>query len=422
MTRRLNQVVVTGVGPVTSVGVGRDALWTALTQGRTNVTLRSLQFDVTQVAEVPMASMPAAADVPGLDTHLSYLASQDAEGHRDLAYALLATELAIADAGLEYDRDSNSIGAIQAFEAPGVEKAVGRLFQLFQSGPPTDGPPPVYDLLSPCFYNMQPFVYVHLLGKALGFKGYSTSVHNACASGAFAIELAAHRIRSGQADVMVVVGGEAFDTAVRLEWFRRLDLYAKTDQMRPFDGEASGFYVGEGAGAMVLESAEHAMHRGATPYAQYLGGAFSHQGWKQVIPDVRAARLRETIVRAMRTTRLPAGELDLIIPHGAGTKLSDGYESSCLAQAMTGRRENAVATALKPYFGHMLAASGIIELIGAMLAVKFQCVPPTLNTNPENAHLPVPLATTLLTRPIRTVLKLSTGFTGHDAASLFRAV
>lgn len=421
MDRHDNDVVVTGVGPVTSIGVGPDALWASLCRGRCNAVSRTLPVDLGRTIELPIASMPSRAKVSGLGTHLDFLAAQECEGYRDVAYALLAMELALNDAGLEYDREHNSIGVIQAFEAPGAERTVERLFQMLAMPLPTDGPPPVYDMLSPFFYNMQPFLYVHLVGKAFGFRGFSTSVHNACSSGAFAIEQAANRIRQGHADVMLVAGGEAFDTGVRLEWFRRLDLYAPDQGMRPFDIRPSGFFVGEGGGAIVLESAAHAAKRGAAVYATYLGGAFAHQGWKQVIPDIRSSRLRDVIVEVMAKTDVCVGDLDLIVPHGAATHLSDGYESSCLAQALQGKREHAVATAFKPYVGHMLAASGIIDTICTLLAMKHQAIPATLHTAPDSVQLPVPLVTTRVQCPVKTVLKLSTGFTGHDAALIFRA-
>jgi len=415
------EVVITGVGPVTSIGVGAEALWAAMLQGRQAAAPRPLAVDLARTEQLTVASMPDASAVLGLEPHVRYLAEQDCNGYRDLAYALLAIELAIKDSGLEYDRSKNSIGAVQAFEAPGVEDTVSRLFGMFSTPPPTDRPPALYDALAGHFYNMQPFFYVHLVGKAFGFHGVSTSIHNACTSGAYAIELAAERIRSGQAEAMVVLGGEAFETGVRLEWFRRLDLYAKDGCMKPFDAAPSGFFVGEGAAAMVLESAESAARRGATPYARYLGGAFGQQSWKQVIPDVRAARLADVITRAMSVAGVSPDKIDLIVPHGAATQLSDGYEASCLATALHGQRDHAVATAFKPYFGHMLATSGLIDTAATLLSMKHQTVPATLHTSPENVRLPVPLATSVLHRPIDTVLKLSTGFTGHDAALVFGA-
>ena len=186
--------------------------------------------------------------------------------------------------------------------------------------------------------------------------------------------------------------------------------------MRPFDASSSGFYVGEGAGAIVLESAEHARQRGCAGYAEYRGGAFSHQCWKQTIPDLRASGLSKVITRALAHTSISMSDLDLIVPHGASTMLSDGYEAKCLESALAGQTTHAVATVLKPAVGHMLAASGIVETIGALLAMKHQTVPPTLNSHADNVSLPVPLATKCENRPVKTVLKLATGFTGHDAA------
>ena len=414
-----NDVVITGVGPVTSIGVGAEGLWKGLLSGRANVQRRNLPVDIATTVEMVVASMPPDAQVPDLDQHVEFLKRQDCAGYRDLAYALLAVELALADAKLQYDRDSNRVGMVQAFEAPGVEHTVSRLFGMMAGPMPTHGPPKADDHLAPFVYKMQAVFFVHVVGKAVGQHGFSTSVHNACCSGAFALEVAARQIRSGQTDAMIVVGGEAFETAVRLEWFRRLELYARDEQMRPFDSASSGFYVGEGAAAILLESAAHAAQRGAQPYAAYLGGAFAQQGWKQVIPDVRAARLREAIKEAMAGASLSARDLDLVVPHGASTLLSDGSESSCLAQALDGQAGQAVATVFKPYVGHMLACSGVIEMICGLLAMKHQTVPATLHSDPERVKLAIPLATEKVDRPVKTFLKLGIGFTGHDAASLF---
>ena len=129
---RDDAVVITGVGPVTSIGVGAEALWTSLVAGRSNVVKRAVPVDLGIQAELPIASMPAPDEVPGLGAHLAFLDTQDVGDYRDLAYALLAMELALSDAGLTYDREANRIGMIQAFEAPGVEATATRLFMMFQ--------------------------------------------------------------------------------------------------------------------------------------------------------------------------------------------------------------------------------------------------------------------------------------------------
>ncbi len=422
-----HQVVITGLGPVTSVGVGVDALWESLCAARSGVCDRVVPVDVGCEVTIPIASMPAVENFPAVQPYIAQASDMDCGPYRDLAYAMLAAEMALADAGITYDRQDNRIGVIQAFEAPGVEYTVAKLFGMMTSllagGPPPPGgkPPSVYDALAPSFYNMQPFLYVHLLGKALGLHGMSSSVHNACSSGAYAIDLAALAIRENRADVMIVVGGEAFDTAVRLEWFRRLGLYATAGEMIPFDLTPSGFYVGEGGAAIVLESEKHARDRGASVYAKYLGGSFAQQSWKQTIPDVRSDRLAKLSGEALDRAGCDPEDVDLVVPHGAATLLSDCYEAQAMAFAFgdSGSVKQPVVTVFKPVVGHMLAASGIIDTICTLLAVKHQCVPPAPFVDVPVMPLTLPLVTELSKQRVDTVLKLSTGFTGHDAALVF---
>ncbi len=419
MPKTSQRVLVTGVGPVTSIGVGIDAFWRALLDGRSAVKPRQLHIDFGQEVEIPVASMPPA--LPFIRPHHEFLERQDYAGYRDLAYALAAIDLAVEDAGLEYDRNRNNIGVIQAFEAPGMERAVTTLFETCAAIPEAKGPPKVYETLAPVFYNTQGFLYVHAVGKAFGFHGFSTSVHNACSSGAYAIELAAQRIRSGETDVMLVAGGEAFDTGVRIEWFRQLGLYTPNGVMRPFDSDAAGFCVGEGGCALVLESAESAARRGAEPYAEYVGGAFAQQGWKHAVPDVRAQHLTHAIRMALQSTGQAAQAIDLVVPHGAATSISDGYEAASMKDTLGESDGRAVATAFKPHVGHMLAASGLIELAAALLTMRRGVIPATLNTRSGCTRLPMPLVNENTTREVRTLLKLHTGFTGHDAATVYRA-
>ena len=172
MPHERHEVVITGLGPVAAIGVGVTAFWASLMAGRSRVVPRDLLVDVGRPVHLPMAAMPPVEEVAGLDRYQRFLADQDCPFYRDLAYTLLAAELALKDAELEYDRDANSIGLIQAFEAPGVEHTVAQLLAMMQGPLPTDGPPPVYDALAPSFYNMQPFLYVHFAGKALGLHGF----------------------------------------------------------------------------------------------------------------------------------------------------------------------------------------------------------------------------------------------------------
>lgn len=378
-----------------------------------------MPVDIGKTVDLPIAGMPAPEELPGYQRHQELLAAHDLTQQRDMAYSLIAIELALQDAGLTMDGDR--IGMIQAFEAPGVETTVGRMLGLFGSGEPPPRDFSVYQTLAQSFYNMQPFLYVHVMAKAFGFRGFCTNVHNACATGAFAIDAAAQQIRNQAADVMVVVGGEAFDTAVRLEWFRALSLYAGEHVMRPFGPSPSGFYVGEGGIALVLESAEHARKRGAEAYAEYVGGSFCHQAWKQTLPDVRSERLTGVMTDVMQRHDLSSDRVDLILPHAACTSLSDNYESHCVARAI-GAGSNAMASAFKPHIGHMLAASGLMELAAGLLSMRHGSVPGTLHADSCSKLGEVPLRAEVVERQVDLLMKLSTGFTGHDAASLYKRV
>ncbi|MGB0716936.1 MAG: beta-ketoacyl synthase N-terminal-like domain-containing protein, partial [Phycisphaerae bacterium] len=313
----------------------------------------------------------------------------------------------------------NHIGMVQAYEAPGVESAVRGMYQMMGNTGNSSERPRIYEHLAQSFYNMQPFLYVHALAKAFGLRGFCTSVHNACASAAFAIDTAARQIQSNHADVMVVVGGEAFDTAVRLEWFRTLSLYAADHRMRPFDGDPSGFYVGEGGIAFILESFEHAAARNADIYATYGGSEFRHQAWKQTLPDLRSQRLAGCVTSALEKQGLGPDAVDLVLPHAACTSLSDSYESQAVQSAL-GKETDAVAAAYKPHVGHMLAASGLMELAAGLLAMKNGTVPGTLHSQPERTVGTIPLAVSTMDKDVQVLLKLSTGFTGHDGASIYR--
>ncbi len=415
------RVVITGIGPVAHAGIGVGAFWESLLEPPRAPIERVLHVDLAKVETFHIASMPPGH--PAIDRHQPFLDANEFSGYRDLAYALAAIDLAIDDASLGYDREDNRIGVIQAFEAPGMERAIAEMFQRCADMPQSDQPPCLYEPLAPFFYNSQPFLYVHAVSKAFQFHGFSTSIHNACSTGAFAIEMAAQQIRAGHADTMIVVGGEAFDTAVRIEWFRRLDLYNKGGAMYPFHAGGSGFFVGEGAAALVLESMEAADARGATTYAEYVGGAFAQQSWKHALPDVRSKRLRDVIKTAMSRHNVAAGDVDLVIPHGASTTISDGYEAVCLDESLAGASTDAVATALKPYVGHTLATSNLIETAGALLAMKHGTIPATPHpSNPACTPLPIPLVTEPTTRDVNVFMKLATGFTGHDGATIFRKI
>ena len=125
------------------------------------------------------------------------------------------------------------------------------------------------------------------------------------------------------------------------------------------------------------------------------------------------------IIRAIERAGVSPAELDLIVPHGAATSISDKYEAAALDQSLHGNSDRAVATAFKPFVGHMLAASGLIDLLCGLMAMRNQVVPGMVHGRPETMQFPIPLLNEISERPVESLLKLFTGFTGHDAALVF---
>ncbi len=348
------------------------------------------------------------------------LLNEECAEYRDLRYAIRAMSLAVEDAGLEYDRNDNRIGAMYAFEAPGMEAVVSHMLSMPPEAMMVETPR-LYPFVSRHFYHTHSFFYVHVLGKALGLHGFSTCVHNACSSGAFALELAAQQIRSGGAPAMLVAGAEAFETGVRIKYLMSMETYVDEARMRAFDAEPTGFYVGEGGAALVLEAASYAEARGARVYAEYVGGSFSQQSWKHTLCDVSANRLAAAVKETISNGGASPQEIDVIVPHGAGSAISDGYEAKSLAESFDSS-SSAVLCPLKPFLGHQLGNSVIAELAVAMMMMQEGLVLGQPFEGKQSDRVPIELVRENTKREIRMLLKTATGFTGHDAALLFRRV
>jgi 3-oxoacyl-[acyl-carrier-protein] synthase II len=411
------RVAITGIGPVTPLGVGKEAAWEALSANRTRVVERELRVDLAEYERAALVPMPAEWHLEDMKDPTLLLSEECAE-YRDLRYAVRAMRLAVEDAGLDLDREADRIGVIYAFEAPGMEAMVRHMLSMPPEALMVEQPR-LYPFVSKHFYHTHSFFYVHVLGKAMGLHGMSTCVHNACASGAFAVEMAAQQIRSGAAPAMLVAGAEAFETGVRVRYLRGMETYAEGPEMRPFDVSPTGFYVGEGGTALVLEARSHADARGARIYAEYAGGGFAQQSWKHAMPDVPANRLAEASRKAMADAEVNSREVDLVVPHGAGSGISDGYEAYTLGQLFE-KGSRAPMCPLKAYLGHQLGNCVLAELAAGLMMMEHGLVLGQPFGGETNGRVPLELVRANRQHSVRIMLKLATGFTGHDAAMVFR--
>jgi len=356
---------------------------------------------------------------------------QEGESDVDLKLLLSAIQLALTDSGLCYDEKTNDVGLVLTHESPGADKVMEKMFYLA-----TDL---IYNpsklarfagLAAICenlvnqvgqnVYEMQSFIYLYFAAKAFNLHGYSLYVNNACASGLFAIEAAAQRIRTGNSSVMVVVGGDHPTFFTKHLWFKKMGLYAKDGEMRPFDRKRRGIVLGDGATAMIVEEREHAIKRGAQIYAEYLGGGFRLEGGHAVLPDISSPSYLEAVSDAFHTTSLAPKQVDLLVPHGVGTGLGDTCEADVITKAFGDFPETPHITAFKGYVGHNLGGSAMLESALLLLAMSYGMVPPTRNCDSPDPKLRIKPVQEWRSANLQIGMKIATGFAGYHAAALFQ--
>lgn len=425
------RVVVTGAAPVSALGTGQQATWEALRLGTPHLIWQEERIEGERWGVYPLFAVPDF-DLEGLPIPPAarlLLKEPEFEQDRDLVLLLGAVALAVDDSGLSYDPLDNRIGLVLTHENPGVDRYVRQVYRTAfdlltgrrtlagRSG--AEFAQSLFEEHAGAVYGMQSFMYLYWLTRAFGFHGYSLFVNNACASGLYALEAAARQIREGESPVVVVAGGDSPRLITKHLWFRRLGLCAEDGLIQPFDRDRHGFVVGEGAGALVVEDWEHARRRGARVWAEYLGGGFTTEGWKIGLPDVARGHYRRALEQALEASGVRPEEVDLLIPHGVATGVGDRHEAATIT-AVFGTPPRPAVTALKPYVGHTLGGSGLVELILGLLCVHRDLVPPTLNLRAPDPVLGIVPVAEPQRRRVDTLVKTSNGFGGYNAAAVLR--
>jgi 3-oxoacyl-[acyl-carrier-protein] synthase II len=204
-------------------------------------------------------------------------------------------------------------------------------------------------------------------------------------------------------------------------WFDELKMFAKDGLIKPFARGRDGFTLGDGGAAMVLESAASAARRKARVYAEYAGGSFTLEGWKVTYPDISSDRYEKMISKAIASAGLDPKDIDLVVPHGIGTTVTDEYEARAIAGIFGIKSERPFVTALKPYIGHTLGSAAMLETVIMLMAMEKGTVPATLNSTQPDDRLPVSMLRTAASgAAIKASLKTACGFAGFDGACVFK--
>lgn len=427
------RVVITGVGPVTPIGIGAEALWAGILARRTNVVKRQFQEDGETLGEFYVhQAEPLTLDSIRLDDEAVQAIrswKNDDEEDPDLLYFLVTVGLALRDSGLAVDRESNSIGLFLTHENAGLEaffeQTISSTARAIQRNPQLSRSELTRSVYRDCIkrgYDVQTFMYLYLVAKAFGFHGYSLYTNNACASGLYALETASRQIRYGDSEVAVVAAADYPNFAYKFLWFKDQGLYADDGVIRPFDVGAKGFVLGDGGAALVLEEIEHAHRRNARIYAEYLGGGFALEGWKVTVPAPDPKWYRVALQQALRAAELAPDAIDLINPHGIGSVATDTYEAQGIGLVFGRNGHRPRVTALKPYIGHNLGGSGLVETAILLLALHHQTIPPTLHCERLGPTYHLNVIRTLEPCRLQRVMKVSCGFAGYNAAAIFARI
>lgn len=411
--RRMDRrVVVTGLGPVTSLGEGKDALWTALKEGRSGVRL------VDDLVNLDGIDVKIGAPMPAFNPE-AYIEPKKARRlDRSAQLALAAAELAVRDATDDpavFDPDrvcvlaGTGIGGMLTFEE--------NMAILAEKGPRR---------VSPFFVpRMMPNAMAGEISIRFGFRGPNFGVVSACASSAHAIGLAAQLICSGAADSAVAGGAEAVLLRITFAGFARMGALSKRNDeperaSRPFDKDRDGFVMGEGGGFIVLETLDRARERGAHIYAEIAGFGMTADATHITAPCEDGRGQRRAMELALQEANVAPEQVDYINAHGTSTGLNDPAETAAIKGALGDAAHAVKISSTKSQLGHLLGAAGGVEAIATLLAMEHGLIPATLNyENPDPAcdldYTPQPAAA-----DISVALSNSFGFGGQNATLLFK--
>jgi 3-oxoacyl-[acyl-carrier-protein] synthase II len=412
MLRR--RVVVTGIGALTPIGNTRDAFWDALVAGTSGAAPISY-FDAAKF------KTQFACDVKNFDPLAFFDRKEVRKMDRFTQYAMVAADEAVQDAGLNPDAiDKSKVGVIWGSGIGGLQTFQEEVLN-FGSG---DGTPRFNPFFIP---KMIADIAPGMISIKYGFRGPNFATVSACASSANAIIDALNYIRLGYADVMVTGGSEAGVTKASIGGFNALHaLSTRNDNpaaaSRPFDKDRDGFVMGEGAGALILESLEHAQARGATIYAEVTGGGLSADAHHITAPHPEGVGATSVMENCMADAGVCASDIDAVNMHGTSTPLGDVAETKALKDVFGEHLYSMNINSTKSMTGHLLGAAGAVEAIASVLSIKHGIVPPTINHSTPDENIDPKINFTFNTaqkRDVSMAMSNTFGFGGHNACVLF---
>jgi 3-oxoacyl-[acyl-carrier-protein] synthase II len=402
------RVVVTGIGAVTSLSRKVDDLWQRILRGESGVhALRA--FDTTE------HKVKFGGDIYDWTVDGYIDRKEEKRLDRFTQFAMVAGIDAVNDSGLDFAKeDSFRCGVILGSGIGGLNEIETQHERLL-----TKGPDKVSAFTIPKLMVNAASGHVSI---RYGLRGPNYAVATACASATNAMGDAFKAIQYDDADIMVTGGTEAACTPMGLSGFANMRALSERHDnpaaaSRPFDADRDGFVLSEGAGLLVFEELEHAKARGARIYAEILGYGASADGGHITQPDAEGTGAARAMVCALRDGKLDASAVDYINAHGTSTPLGDKAETIAIKTVFAEHARKLSISSTKSQLGHLLGASGGVELVICMKALAYNICPPTINyTTPDPACDLDYTPNTPRERKLSVVMSNSFGFGGHNAS------
>lgn len=405
-------VVVTGLGCISPVGLDVTSTWEGLVSGKNGVGPVT-HFDASEIAT------QIAAEAKGFDPESRLAAKEARRMDRFIQLGLCAGLEAFEDSGIDLNSaDPNQIGVLIGAGIGGLGTIEETTRQMMEKGARKVSP----------FYIPSSIINMVSgnLSIMLGLRGPNLAVVTACTTGTHAIGEAARMVALGDAEVMIAGGTEAAITPTSMAGFsaakalsRRNDQPARAS--RPWDVERDGFVMGEGAGILVLESEEHAKRRGARIYAELAGYGVSGDAHHMTQPAPGGEGAARCMANALRNAQMNPDDIGYVNAHGTSTPLGDLAETMALKAVFGPHANSLMVSSTKSMIGHLLGAAGGVEAVATVKTLFHEVVPPTINLDTQDPECDLDYVPhTARERKVRAAVSNSFGFGGTNGTLVFR--
>lgn len=411
----LKRVVVTGIGALTPIGNTAPAFWEGLANGVSGAAPIT-RFDAEKF------KTQFACEIKGWDPNNHFDRKEARKMDPFTQYAMVACDEAIIDSGLDLNKvDLDRCGVIWGSGIGGLKTFQDEV-AYFSTG---DGSPKFNPFFIP---KMIVDICSGHISIKYGFRGPNFATVSACASATNALIDSFNYIRLGMADLVISGGSEAAVVEAGVGGFNSMKALSERNDSpqtasRPFDKDRDGFVLGEGAGALIVESYDHAIARGAKIYAELIGGGMSADAYHITAPHPEGLGATNVMLNAIRDAGIKPEEIDYINVHGTSTPLGDVSEVLAIQKIFGDHAYKLNISSTKSMTGHLLGAAGAIEAIASILAIKNQLIPPTINHFTDDETFDLKLNFTFnkaQKREVKIALSNTFGFGGHNCSIIFK--